>query len=269
MSIVEIGKRLAQRHQGNSEIPDLVLRLLIGDMADISNDRRTGCKIDSPIVQWLVIRMDACRLMIRTPARQLTQGEVTMNPVPSGRAVDTQQHGPTCSTDFSQGAKSALTRLATWVSDRDLPFLVTSVGMIVMLLWAGSFKLTAPGAEGIAPLVYHSPLIWWHFKIFGPYVGSDIIGLTEFTAAILFIAGYVRPKVGIVGGLITTVMFFTTSSMLITTPGTTISVPGIPGMRFMNLLGLFLYKDVIALGASLYLISHFGKRAGLSESERQ
>jgi uncharacterized membrane protein YkgB len=46
--------------------------------------------------------------------------------------------------------------------------------MIVMLLWAGSYKMTAPGAEGIVPLVSNGPLIWWHFKVFGPYIGSDI-----------------------------------------------------------------------------------------------
>ena len=123
--------------------------------------------------------------------------------------------------------------------------------------------MTAPGAEGIIPLVSNSPLTSWHFKVFGPYIGSDIIGLTEISAAVLIIVGYLRPKAGIIGGLITTVMFFTTSTMIITTPGTTISVHGI---RYMSFLGLFLFKDVISLGASFYLISYFGKRAILSEN---
>jgi uncharacterized membrane protein YkgB len=133
--------------------------------------------------------------------------------------------------------------------------------MIVMLLWAGSYKMTRPGAEGIVPLVSNSPLIWWHFKLFGPYIGSDIIGLTEITAATLLIAGYFRPLAGVIGGLITTLMFFITSTMVITTPGAIISVPGIQGMRYMSLLGLFLFKDVMALGASFYLIGHFGNKA--------
>jgi hypothetical protein len=38
-------------------------------------------------------------------------------------------------------------------------------------------------------------------------------------------------------------------------------------MRFMNNLGLFLFKDVISLGASFYLISYFGKKAILSENK--
>jgi uncharacterized membrane protein YkgB len=162
------------------------------------------------------------------------------------------------SVQLSKNAESNLVRVAAWIGDRDIPFLVTSIGMIVMLLWAGSYKMTAPGAEGIVPLVSNSPLISWHFKLFGPYVGSDLIGLTEIAAAILIIAGYLRPKAGIVGGLIASVMFFTTSTMVVTTPDAIIAVHG---LRYMSFLGLFLFKDVISFGASLYLISYFGKKA--------
>ena len=161
-------------------------------------------------------------------------------------------------------AKNVLSKLAAWIDDRNIPFLVTSLGLIVMLLWAGAYKMTAPGAEGIIPLVSNSPLISLHFKVFGPYVGSDLIGLTEWIAAILFAVGYLRPKAGIVGGLVATLMFFTTSTMIITTPGTTSVVHG---MRYMSFLGLFLFKDVISLGASLYLISYFGRKAILSDDK--
>jgi len=186
---------------------------------------------------------------------------------PSGQATNAEKEDILVSANLSIKAKSRLTKLAAWINDRNVPFLVTSIGMIVMLLWAGSFKMTAPGAKGIVPLVSNSPLISWHFKLFGPYVGSDLIGLTEWLAAILIIAGYFRPKAGIVGGLIATAMFFTTSTMLLTTPGAIISVPGIHGMRYMSDLGLFLFKDVISLGVSLYLISYFGKKAILSENK--
>ena len=170
--------------------------------------------------------------------------------------------------DLSKDAKSNLTKLAAWIDDRNVPFLITSIGMIVMLLWAGSYKMTAPGAEGIVPLVSNSPLIWWHFKLFGPYIGADIIGLTEITAAILIIAGYLRPKAGIIGGLIASLMFFITSTMVITTPGAIISVPGIRYMRYMSLVGLFLFKDVMSLGGSFYLFSYFGKKAVLSPARQ-
>ena len=189
-----------------------------------------------------------------------------MSDIHSVQAISPEKQSPVSSADLSKEAKSYLTRLAAWIDDRSLPFLIISIGMIVMLLWAGSFKMTRPGAEGLIPLVSNSPLIWWHFRLFGPYIGSDIIGLTEWLAAVLIITGYFRPRAGIFGGLIGVVMFFTTSTMLITTPGAIISVPGIHVMRYMNNLGLFLFKDVISLGACLYLISFFGRRAILSEN---
>jgi uncharacterized membrane protein YkgB len=162
-------------------------------------------------------------------------------------------------------AKSVLTKIASFVADRNISFLVCSIGMIVMLLWAGKFKMTAPGAEGIIPLVSNSPLTSWQFKVFGPYVMGDMIGATEWTAAILLIIGYFKPKAGVVGGIILVGMFFTTSSMLITTPDDTIVVHGI---HYMNNLGLFLFKDIISFGVAFYLISDYGRRAILAENQR-
>ena len=175
----------------------------------------------------------------------------------ASEAIRTEKEERASSHFLTRNAKSKLTKLAAWINDRNIPFLVGSIGMIVMLLWAGSFKMTRPGAEGIIPLVSNSPLISWHFKLFGPYVGSDIIGLTEWMAALLIIAGYFKPKAGILGGLIATGMFSITSTMLITTPGAIISIHG---LRYMSFLGLFLFKDVISLGVSFYLISYFGEK---------
>ena len=154
--------------------------------------------------------------------------------------------------------KSAAIRFASWVSKHNLPFIVVSAGMIVMLLWAGLYKMTKPGAEGIVPLVDNSPLISWHFKLFGVYNGSDLIGLTELIAAILIIIGLFKPKIGIIGSVVAVVMFFVTSTMVITTPGALINVNGI---NYMSFLGLFLFKDILNLGASLYLITQFGNKA--------
>src|SRR5262249_55665174 len=140
--------------------------------------------------------------------------------------IGAKKHDIASLENHSKIAKSPLIRLAAWITDHEIPFLVTSVGMIVMLLWAGSYKMTAPGAEGIIPLVSNSPLLSWHFKLFGPYIGSDLIGLTEIVAALLMIVGYRKPKAGILGSLITVVMFFTTSSMVITTPSAIIAVQG-------------------------------------------
>ena len=188
-----------------------------------------------------------------------------MSRIKSEQGIDLdKQNGVSSANVLQEMTTSVLTRLAAWVSVYNIPFLITSIGIIVMLLWAGSYKMTVPGAEGIVPLVSHSPLISWHFKLFGPYIGSDLIGITEIIAAILIVAGYLKPKAGIIGGLIAVVMFFVTSTMIITTPGAIIAIHG---MRYMSFLGLFLFKDVISLGVSFYLISYFGQKAILAETE--
>src|ERR1700743_1830710 len=109
--------------------------------------------------------------------------------------------GSQANTGNKLQAKSVLTKIAAFVADRNIPFLICSIGMIVMLLWAGKFKMTAPGAEGIIPLVSNSPLTSWQFKVFGPYLLGDMIGLTEWAGALFYIAGYFKPKAGVIGGL--------------------------------------------------------------------
>ncbi len=183
----------------------------------------------------------------------------------SAGASDGGGRGSHTNTGNGLRAKSVLTKIAAVIADRNIPFFVCSIGMMVMLLWAGKFKMTAPGAEGIIPLVANSPLTSWQFKVFGPYILGDMIGATEWTAAILLIIGYFKPKAGILGGMILVVMFFTTSTMLITTPDDTIVVHGI---HYMNNLGLFLFKDIISFGVAFYLISYYGRKAILAENQR-
>ena len=188
-----------------------------------------------------------------------------MNETTSSGASGGGARGSNANTGNGLQAKSFLTKIAAVVADRDIPFLVCSIGMIVMLLWAGKFKMTAPGAEGILPLLSNSPLTSLQLKALGPYVLGDMIGATEWTAAILLIVGYFKPKVGIVAGIILVGMFFTTSTMLITTPDDTIVVNGI---HYMNNLGLFLFKDIISFGVAFYLISYYGRKAIMAENQR-
>ena len=119
--------------------------------------------------------------------------------------------------------------------------------------------------RGHHPARHSQPTYRWQFKVFGPYIGSDIIGATEWTAAILLIIGYFKPKAGILGGIILVGMFFTTSTMLITTPDDTVVVHGI---HYMNNLGLFLFKDIISFGVAFYLISYYGRKAIMAENQR-
>src|ERR1700679_4065000 len=187
-----------------------------------------------------------------------------MTETTSAEASGDGARGSYANTDSGLQAKSVLTKIAAFVAGRNIAFLVCSIGMIVMLLWAGKFKMTAPGAEGIVPLVSNSPLTSWQFKHFGAYILGDMIGATEWTAAVLLIIGYFKLKAGIVGAIILVGMFFTTSSMLISTPDDTVVVNGI---HYMNNLGLFLFKDIISFGVAFYLISSYGRKAIMAENQ--
>ena len=57
-----------------------------------------------------------------------------------------------CSSDLSQSTQHSLTGLAAWIYDHNVPFLVTSIGMIVMLLWAGSSDGVTSGQADQAQL---------------------------------------------------------------------------------------------------------------------
>jgi uncharacterized membrane protein YkgB len=116
-------------------------------------------------------------------------------------------------------------------------------GLIALLLMWGGFKFAAFEAEGIKPLVEHSPLLGWLYPLFGVRGGSAVIGVVELTAALLMSLRRWRPALSAVGSLIATGTFLVTLSFLFTTPG--VLAPDNP-------FGGFLMKDIILLGAALY-----------------
>src|ERR1700744_1217114 len=112
-----------------------------------------------------------------------------------------------------------LIKIARSVSRLNLPVIISSFGICVILLWVGSFKFEAVEANGVAGLVTNSPLISWDYSLFGVRLGADFIGITEIIAATLIIIGNFRPKLGMIGALMAVMIFFVTSTFVISTPG--------------------------------------------------
>ncbi|MDN3546761.1 DUF417 family protein [Mucilaginibacter aquaedulcis] len=139
----------------------------------------------------------------------------------------------------------------------NLPFIIITIGICTILLWIGSFKFEAIEANGIAPLVTNSPLISWDYSIFGVRTGAALIGITEIISALLIIIGIFKPQAGLIGAAISIVIFFITSTLVLSTPGAVHMVDGFPRLSD---LGSFLFKDVTALGGSLYLFVYFGDK---------
>jgi reactive chlorine resistance protein C len=120
---------------------------------------------------------------------------------------------------------------------------VLRYGLVALLLLWGSFKFASFEAEGIRPLVEHSPLLRWLYPLFGVRGTSSLIGTVEISAALLIATRAWAPALSAIGSLIATGTFAITLSFLVTTPGAL--APDSP-------FGGFLMKDLILLGAALY-----------------
>jgi uncharacterized membrane protein YkgB len=115
-------------------------------------------------------------------------------------------------------------------------------GLSFLLVMWGGFKFTAFEAEGIRPLIEHSPFMSWMYAVFSVRTASDLLGVFEVSVGLLIAAHRWLPKVSAIAGLAASGMFVITLSFLVTTPGV---------MEPTNDTGGFLMKDILLLGAAL------------------
>lgn len=127
---------------------------------------------------------------------------------------------------------------------------VTRYGLVIVLFWIGGMKFTAYEAEGIRPLVAHSPLMGWLYNFLSVQAFSSLLGAVEITVGILIALRPVWPAAAAAASGFATIMFLTTLSFLVTTPGWEASLGGFPALSFIP--GEFCLKDIVLLGASLW-----------------
>ncbi len=118
--------------------------------------------------------------------------------------------------------------------------LILRYGLVMTLLFFGAQKWTAAEAEGIQPLVAHSPFLSWIYQVMNIQRGSELIGIMELVIGLLIAIRYWSPKLCAVGSTGAILMFLTTLSFLVTTPGLDSATQG------------FILKDVFLLGAAIW-----------------
>src|ERR1700759_1746299 len=91
-------------------------------------------------------------------------------------------------------------------------------GLVIAIGWIAAMKVTEYEAKGIEPLIAHSPLLSWGYKIWTVNHFTEIIGAVEMTIAILVALRRWFPKASAVGSVGAICMFLTTLSFIITTP---------------------------------------------------
>ena len=121
--------------------------------------------------------------------------------------------------------------------------------LVVVLLWIGALKLTEYEAVGTYNHAATSPLLAWGYHLVNVRVYAMILGIIEWSLAILIAIRPLNPRLSSLGSLGSIVMFLITLSFLATLPGAWQKGYGFP---FLSPSGQFLLKDLVLLGAAIW-----------------
>jgi uncharacterized membrane protein YkgB len=152
------------------------------------------------------------------------------------------------------------------------------LALITVLVWIGGLKFVRYEAEGIVPLVAHSPVMrffyhhpapeyraymskegelnrthqQWH-ESNGTYRFSAGLGVVILFIALLISLHPVLPQVATVGSLLLVLMACTTLSFLVTTPEAWVAALGgsAHGFPYLSGTGRLIIKDVIMFAAAI------------------
>lgn len=151
------------------------------------------------------------------------------------------------STETSNVWKSWLTRIDP------IGHAFLRYGLVIAIGWIAAMKGTEYEAKGIQPLIAHSPLLSWGYSIWTVHHFTMIIGAVELVIATLIAVRHWFPKASAVGSAGAAIMFLTTLSFILTTPGWEQSLGGFPALS--GDVGEFLIKDLVLLGAALWTLT--------------
>ncbi|ALM54788.1 hypothetical protein AR456_17440 [Halomonas huangheensis] len=124
--------------------------------------------------------------------------------------------------------------------------------LVLIYLWFGGMKFTAYEAQGLVPLVSNSPLLAWLYEIFSVTGFSTFLGIVELSIALLIAGRILSPWLSAIGGLLSSGLFITTLSFMLSTPGVIEGSLGFPAISVAP--GQFLLKDVGLLAASFFVL---------------
>ncbi|TCD07659.1 DUF417 family protein [Pedobacter frigidisoli] len=130
-----------------------------------------------------------------------------------------------------------------------LGYRIGVIATIIVFLWIGIFKFTPGEAAAIKNYVSNSFLMNWMYSLFSVQTVSNIIGVYEITTGALLIASFWSRKIGFIAGILTLIIFVTTLSFLVTTPGIWKISEGVPVTDF------FVVKDLAFLAIALLVIA--------------
>ena len=130
----------------------------------------------------------------------------------------------------------------------------TRYALAGVIAWIGAMKFTEYEANAIQGLVASSPLLKWVYNLADVEGFSMALGIVELGIASLIGLKPISARAAAIGSALAIVMFGTTLSFLLSTPGAfEASLGGFPALSV--LLGQFLVKDVVLLTAAIWMLA--------------
>ncbi|WP_298194604.1 DUF417 family protein [Novosphingobium sp.] len=119
---------------------------------------------------------------------------------------------------------------------------VLRYSLVFFFLAFGLCKFTLQEAAAVAPLMAHSPVLFWAGPTLGEQGASNFIGVIEIALGLMVAARAFAPRIAALGSLGMAGALVTTLSFLFTTPG----------LDPQSSDAGFLLKDLTLLGAALW-----------------
>jgi uncharacterized membrane protein YkgB len=138
-------------------------------------------------------------------------------------------------------------------------------GLAITLIWIGILKFTAYEAEGIKPLIDHSPILAWGYKLFTVSQYAGVIGFIEILSGGLIACRQLSAKASVIGGVMGVCTFLITLTFLLSTPGIIQTGYNFPFISPQP--GQFLLKDIVLLGASIWVAGEALRATGISTGQ--
>ena len=160
---------------------------------------------------------------------------------------------------------NALIRVGLLRADLDYHLMRTS--LVVLFLFFGYQKWFDYEAQVLIPYISNGPLLFWMYPVFGIRGASWVLGVSEWSFALLLFLGFWHKRLGILGALGSCAAFFGTVTIIPFMPDSWAAAAG--GFPAMTGNVPFLMKDVVLFAASLYLLKQDLARVAASVAQAE
>jgi uncharacterized membrane protein YkgB len=145
---------------------------------------------------------------------------------------------------------------------QDLDYHLMRASLVVLFLFFGYQKWFDYEAQALIPYISHGPLLFWMYPVFGIRGATWVLGVSEWSFALLLFLGFWHKRLGILGALGSCAAFIGTVTIIPFMPDGWAASAG--GFAAMTRNVSFLMKDVVLFAASVYLLTQDVARVAAS-----